>query len=93
MKQKSEYGIFQDTMILYCNNISATKNSKNPIQCSRTKHIDIRHYFIQELVEKEIILLEHVRSPMQLADILTKPLDATIFESLHVGLGVCRYNR
>ncbi|KAA0048226.1 gag-pol polyprotein [Cucumis melo var. makuwa] len=46
-----EYGVDQDTMTLYCHNMSAIDISKNPVQYSRTKHIDIRHHFIRELVE------------------------------------------
>ncbi|KAA0060865.1 uncharacterized protein E6C27_scaffold7015G00020 [Cucumis melo var. makuwa] len=46
-----EYGFDQDIMTLYFDNMSAIDISKNPVQHSRTKHIDIRHNFIQELVE------------------------------------------
>ncbi|KAL4034960.1 hypothetical protein IC575_003634 [Cucumis melo] len=85
-----EYGFDQDTMTLYCDNMSAIDISKNPIQHSRTKHIDIRHHFIRELVEDKVIKFDHIRSNLQLADIFTKPLDASSFEYLHAGLGVCR---
>ncbi|CAM8920783.1 unnamed protein product [Rhodiola kirilowii] len=47
MKQMlEEYGVKQDVMTLYCHNMSAINISKNPVQHSRTKHIDIRHHFI-----------------------------------------------
>ncbi|CAM8959928.1 unnamed protein product [Rhodiola kirilowii] len=60
MKQmQEEYGVKQDVMTLYYDNMSAINISKNPVQHSRTKHIDIRHHFIQELVEKKIITLTH----------------------------------
>ncbi|TYK22608.1 gag-pol polyprotein [Cucumis melo var. makuwa] len=64
-----EYGFDQDTITLYCDNMSAIDISKNPIQHSRTKHIDIRHHFIRELVEDKVIRLDHIRSNLQLADI------------------------
>lgn len=85
-----EYDIQQDTMILLCDNINAINISKNLVQHSRTKHIDIHHHFIRELVETKIISLEHVRSWIQLGDILTKLLEASLFESLRAGLGVCK---
>ncbi|TYJ97126.1 gag-pol polyprotein [Cucumis melo var. makuwa] len=85
-----EYGFDQDTMTLYCDNMSAIDISKNPVQHSRTKHIDIRHHFVRELVEDKVIKFDHIRSNLQLADIFTKPLDASSFEYLHAGLGVCR---
>ncbi|KAA0053605.1 gag-pol polyprotein [Cucumis melo var. makuwa] len=85
-----EYGFDQDTMTLYFDNMSAIDISKNPVQHSLTKHIDIRHHFIRELVEVKVIKLDHIRSNLQLADIFTKPLDASSFEYLCAGLGVCR---
>ncbi|KAL4038653.1 hypothetical protein IC575_002276 [Cucumis melo] len=85
-----EYGFDQDTMTLSCDNMSATDISKNLVQHSRTKHIDIRHHFIRKLVEDKVIKLDHIRSNLQLADIFTKPLNASSFEYLRAGLGVCR---
>ncbi|KAA0048308.1 gag-pol polyprotein [Cucumis melo var. makuwa] len=81
-----EYEITQDVMTMYCDNMNAIDISKNPIQRSRTKYIDIRHHFIRELIENKIITLEHIRSNSQLADIFTKPLDATTFDHLRAGL-------
>lgn len=82
--------ISQDSMILYCNNISAINISKNHVQHSRTKDIDIRHHFIRELVVGKEIELEYVPTEKQLADILTKPLDNNHFEILRSVVGVCR---
>jgi hypothetical protein len=75
MKQMlEEYNVEQDALTLYCDNLSAINISKNPIQHSRTKHIDIQHHFIRDLVEKNIVTLEHVTSEEQIADIFTKAL-------------------
>jgi hypothetical protein len=41
-----DYGFTQDTMIINCDNTSAINISKNPVQHSRTKHIDITFYVI-----------------------------------------------
>jgi hypothetical protein len=60
----TEYNVTQDVMTLYYDNLSAINISKNPIQHNRTKHIDIRHHFIRELVEDKIIVLEHVATEM-----------------------------
>ena len=77
---------------LILDNMSAIQMSKNPVFHSRTKHIDIRHHYIQELVEKDIVSLEHVNTLVNRADILTKPLDITHFETLRRELGVCSMN-
>jgi hypothetical protein len=74
-KQLCDYGFTEDTMIINCDNTSAINISKNPVQHSRTKHIDIRHHFLRDLVEFEVVSLSFIPTDNQLADILTKPLD------------------
>ncbi|KAL0539889.1 hypothetical protein IC582_024110 [Cucumis melo] len=86
----NEYGIMQGVMTLYYDNMSAIDISKNPVQHSSTKHIDIRHHFIRDLIENKVITLRHICSNSQLADIFTKPLDATTFVHLRMCLGVCK---
>ena len=61
MKQMMEdYRIPQGVMTLYCDNTDAIIISKNLVQHSHTKHIDIRYHFIRELVEDKVVCLEHV---------------------------------
>ena len=54
-KVLTDYGISQDTMVVYCDNSSAIDISKNPVQHSKTKHIKIRYHFIRDLVERKIV--------------------------------------
>jgi hypothetical protein len=54
-----DYGFSQDTMIINCDNTSAINISKNPVQHSWTKHIDIRHHFLSDLVDSEVVSLSH----------------------------------
>ncbi|WJX64416.1 hypothetical protein P8452_49197 [Trifolium repens] len=92
MKQMlKEYNVEQDALTLYCDNMSAINISKNPVQHSKTKHIDIRHHFIRDLVENKIVTLEHVGTKEQVADIFTMALDAVQFEKLRGKLGICLY--
>jgi hypothetical protein len=47
MKQSLlDYGVVLDRVPLLCDNESAIKIANNPVQHSRTKHIDIRHHFL-----------------------------------------------
>ena len=90
MKQMmSDYGFEVERLTIFCDNTSAINISKNPVQHSRTKHIDIRHHFIRELVEQSTLCLEYVETAKQLADIFTKSLDSIRFDSLRKSLGVC----
>jgi len=40
---------------IVCDNMSAINIAKNPCQHKRTKHIDIRHHFLKDNVEKGLI--------------------------------------
>ncbi|GJT80951.1 retrovirus-related pol polyprotein from transposon TNT 1-94 [Tanacetum coccineum] len=62
--------------------------SKNPVQHSRTKHIEIRHHFLRDNVQKGNISIEKVSSEDNIADILTKPLKREPFNYLRLGLGM-----
>ena len=60
-------------MIIYCDNSSANNISKNPVQHSKTKHIEIRYHFIRESVERKIVALEYIPTERQNADIFDRP--------------------
>jgi hypothetical protein len=60
---------------LLCDNESAIKIAYNPCEHCRTKHIDIRHRFLRDLTIKGDIIISHVRTNDQLANIFTMPLD------------------
>ena len=55
---------------------------------SRTKHIDIRHHFVTEAVEKGQVNLKYLPSEHVAADILTKGLPKLKFVELRTSLGL-----
>nr|GEX92030.1 hypothetical protein [Tanacetum cinerariifolium] len=61
---------------------SAIAISCNPVQHSRTKHINVRYHFIKEQTGRGIIELYFVRTEYQLADMFTKALPQERFEYL-----------
>ena len=64
------------------------KITYNPVQHSRTKHIEIRHHFIRDHVARGDIELAYVPTKEQLADIFTKPLDEAKFTYLRNELNI-----
>jgi hypothetical protein len=82
----SDYGGEFSKVPLLCDNESAIAN--NPIQHSRTEHIDIGHHFLRGHEAKGDIDLCHVSTERQLADIFTKPLDEQRFCVLRSELNI-----
>ena len=50
-----DYGVVLEKVPLLCDNESAVKLANNPVQHSRTKHIDIRYHFLRDHVAKNNI--------------------------------------
>lgn len=73
---------------LCIDNRSAIDLAKNPVFHGRSKHIDIRFHFIRECVERGEVVLKHVPSQEQRADVLTKALATVKFERMRKLLGV-----
>jgi hypothetical protein len=69
-------------------NESAIRMADNPVEHSRTKHIDIRHHFLRDHQQKGDIEVFYVSTENQLADIFTKPLDDKTFCRLRSELNV-----
>ena len=74
---------------ILCDNTSAINLSKNPVQHARTKHIEVRHHFLWNYVEKGDFELIFIETAKQLADIFTKPLSEDRFYSIRRELGMC----
>ncbi|GJU15342.1 hypothetical protein Tco_1143308 [Tanacetum coccineum] len=86
-----DYDIRLDDVSIMCNNKGAIDLSKNPMQHSRTKHIEIHHHFLRDNVQKGNISIEKVSSEDNIAAILTKPLKREHFNYLRLGLGMMEY--
>ncbi|GJS89064.1 hypothetical protein Tco_0771700 [Tanacetum coccineum] len=86
-----DYDIRLYDVPIMCNNKGAIDLSKNPVQHSRTKHIEIRHHFLLDNVQKGHISIEKVTFIDNIADILTKPLKRESFNYLRLGLGMMEH--
>ncbi|GJX88972.1 hypothetical protein Tco_0340986 [Tanacetum coccineum] len=86
-----DYDIRLDDVPIMCDNKGVIDLSKNPVQHSRTKHIEIRHHFLHDNVQKGHISIEKVSYVDNIADILTKPLKRESFNYLRLGLGMMEH--
>ena len=69
-------------MNIMVDNQSTIMLTKTSAHQNRTKHIDTRCHFIRECVEDMRVVIEHMKTEDQLADILTKVLGRVKFAEL-----------
>ncbi|RDX75457.1 hypothetical protein CR513_44655, partial [Mucuna pruriens] len=74
--------------IMFCDNASIIKLSKNPVLHGRSKHIDVRFYFLRDLCNNGVIQLNYCNTREQVVDIMTKPLKVENFHCLQSALGM-----
>ena len=55
-----DYGMTLSHIPMFCDNTSAIKIAENPVQHSKTKHIDVMYHFIREHVENDTVELHFV---------------------------------
>jgi uncharacterized membrane protein YciS (DUF1049 family) len=87
-QQLRDYQIVANEVPIYCDNNSAIAITQNPVLHTRSKHVDIRHHFIRDHVEKKDIRMEKIHTDKQRADIFTKPLAEARFIELSISLGL-----
>jgi hypothetical protein len=83
-----DYGYKLSKVPLLCDNESAICMADNPVEHSRTKHIDIRYHFLRDHQQRRDIEIAYVSTKEQLADIFTKPLDEKTFSKLRNELNI-----
>jgi hypothetical protein len=83
-----DHGYKLSKVPLLCDNESAIRMADNPIEHSRTKHIDIRYHFLIDHQQKWDIEIAYVNTHNQLADIFTKPLFENTFSKLRNELNI-----
>ena len=74
--------------VIYEDNQSAIALAQNAQFHKRMKHIDRRQHFAREKVSDRVIETKYCRSDCMLADMLTKGLSGTVFETVRKTAGI-----
>ena len=68
--------------VLFCDNTAALAASRNPVATQRSKHIDIKHFFVRDCVRDKILETRKVDTEKNPADAFTKPVTAEKMQTL-----------
>ena len=85
---KEVMGVEIEAMKIIVDNQSAIMLSKTLTHHNTTKHIDTHYHSIRDCVKDGRVIIKHVKTKDQLADILTKALGRVKFLDLCAKIGV-----
>jgi hypothetical protein len=89
----SELGLDMSSLTaLHIDNQSAITITRNLEFHDRTKYIDVRYYFLRQVVEDKLIKLEYIPTGDQVADALTKGLPPASYSTIREEMGICYPN-
>ncbi|XP_075076428.1 uncharacterized protein LOC142163073 [Nicotiana tabacum] len=75
-QQFEDFSAYIDCVPLLCVNTSVLNMAKNPVQQKKTKHIDVRHHFLKDNVEKGLICIRFCCTRVKITNIFTKALSS-----------------
>jgi hypothetical protein len=77
-----DFGVRFERVSLMYDNTSVISVAKNPVFHKIMRHVERRHHFLRDHIEKGDIDMRYIDTERQLADIFTKPLDSSRFTDL-----------
>jgi hypothetical protein len=86
---RREFRVSLEGAPLMCDNTSLISVAKTLVSQKRIIHLERRHHFLRDHVEKGNIEMRYIDTERQLTDIFTKSLDAPRFADLREEIGVC----
>ena len=84
----SSMGLAQGVIRIDCDSQSAIFLAKNPAYHSKTKHIDVQHHFVRDMIEDKKVLLVKVDTLKNTADALTTSMSFEKFSWCRETMGV-----
>ena len=76
------------TSTIFSDNQAAISIAHHPEHHARTKHINIAHHFLRDLVQNGTLDLVYINTQDNLADIFTKGLPRTLHQDLTYEIGI-----
>ena len=73
---------------LHLDNQSAIAVTRNPEHHGRMKHLDLRHYWLRDVVKDGLVAVKYIPTKSMPADIMTKPLPKATVEDMRRMLGL-----
>ena len=77
---------------LHCDSQATMSNAFNKNYNGKSRHINLRHEYVRQLISDGIITIVYVRSCNNLADPLTKGLSRDLVRSTSASLGLKLFN-
>jgi hypothetical protein len=82
------FNLEMEAITILCENQSCIKMTENPVFHGKSKHIDIRYYYICDIVQRGAIKLQYVSMDEHVVDVLTKPRSHVKFENFLDKIGI-----
>jgi hypothetical protein len=80
-----------DSTVIYYDNQSYVNLLEKPVFHDKSKHIEIKYYFLCDKVQRGEVVLQYISTDEQTADILTKPLSKINFSYFRGKLGLVEF--
>lgn len=78
-------------VVYHEDNQSTIKVVEEERDTGRLKHVDVRHRFVREEIQRGNIAVQYIRTGEQVADIMTKGLPVSAFQKHRASLGLARF--
>ena len=80
-----EIGLEYHTPEIYCDSSSALNWSEDPIQHQRNKHVEIKYYFVRDMIAGKLVRAFKIHTTKNISDMMTKPVGKNILGKLKPG--------
>jgi hypothetical protein len=84
-----DFGVIFKRVPLMCDNTNVILVAKNAVFHKKMRHVERRHHFLRDHIEKGDIEMRYIDTERQLANIFTKPLDSSRFAYMRGEIGLC----